>query len=83
MTSDLTGAMQQVLQSIAKAGRPPLHTLPPDQARVLYAAGAEVLEPPAPAVQQVQTLSIPARDGFALPVRCWTPYPRASSSEYP
>jgi len=73
MTSDLTGAMQQVLQRIAKAGRPPLHTLPPDQARELYAAGAEVLEPPAPAVQQVQTLSIPARDGFALPVRCWTP----------
>lgn len=73
MTSDLTPAMQQVLQRIAQAGRPALHTLPPEQARVLYAAGAEVLEPVAPAVERVDNLTIPARDGHALPVRCWTP----------
>ena len=73
MTSDLTPAMQQVLQRIAQAGRPALHTLPPEQARVLYAAGAEVLEPVAPAVERVNNLTIPARDGHALPVRCWTP----------
>ena len=65
--------MRQVLQRIAQAGRPPLHTLPPEQARELYAAGAEVLEPVAPAVDRVENLSITARDGHALPVRCWIP----------
>ncbi len=73
MTSELTVAMQQVLQRIAKAARPALHTLPPDQARELYAAGAEVLEPIAPAVRQVHDMTVPARDGAALPLRCWTP----------
>ena len=73
MSADLTVAMQQVLQRIAQAGRPALHTLPPDQARDLYAAGAEVLEPVAPAVDRVEALTLPARDGYALPMRCWTP----------
>lgn len=73
MTSELTAAMQQVLQRIAKAGRPALHTLPPEQARDLYAAGAEVLEPVAPAIDHVESLSVTARDGHALPLRCWTP----------
>lgn len=73
MTSELTPAMQQVLQRIAKAGRPALHTLPPDQARELYAAGAEVLEPLAPAVDRVESLRVPARDGHPLPLRCWVP----------
>ena len=73
MTSELTVAMQQVLQRIAKAGRPALHSLPPDQARALYAAGAEVLEPLAPAVARVDNLEVTARDGHTLPVRCWTP----------
>lgn len=73
MTSELTPAMQLVLQRIAQAGRPALHTLPPDQAKALYAAGAEVLEPVAPAVDRVENFSISARDGHALPVRCWYP----------
>lgn len=73
MTSDLTPAMQRVLQRIAQAGRPPLHTLPPEQARALYAAGAEVLEPVAPAVDRVESLSVTARDGHVLPLQCWYP----------
>lgn len=73
MSADLTVAMQQVLQRIAQAGRPALHTLPPDQARDWFAAGAEVLEPVAPAVDRVETLTFPARDGHTLPMRCWTP----------
>ena len=76
MTSDVTPAMQQVLQRIAKAGRPALHTLPPEKARELYAAGAEVLEPLAPAVDRVETLTLPARDGHALSLRCWFPLAR-------
>ena len=73
MTSELTPAMQQVLQRIAQAGRPPLHTLPPEQARALYAAGAEVLEPPAPAVDRVEQLVFQARDGHELALRVWVP----------
>ena len=68
--------MQQVLQRIAKAGRPALHTLPPEKARELYAAGAEVLEPLAPAVDRIETLTLPARDGHALSLRCWFPLAR-------
>jgi acetyl esterase len=70
---DLTLAMRQVLLRIAKAGRPPFHALPPLQARALYAAGAEVLEPPAPAVSRVEHLTALARDGVSLPLTCWTP----------
>lgn len=70
---DLTPAMQQLLHRIARAGRPALHTLPAQQARALYAAGAEVLDPPAPAVASVDTLTFTARDGAGLSMRCWTP----------
>jgi acetyl esterase len=73
MTSDLTPAMQQVLQRIAKAARPALHTLPPEQARALYAAGAEVLEPVAPAVDRVESHRFRARDGHMLSLHCWIP----------
>lgn len=76
MTSDLTPAMQQVLQRIAKAGRPALHTLPPDAAKELYAAGAEVLEPLAPAVDRIEKFTVPARDGYSLPMTCWVPLNR-------
>jgi acetyl esterase len=65
--------MQQVLQRIAKAGRPALHTLPPDEARALYASGAEVLEPLAPAIDRTDTIRFTARDGHELTLRVSIP----------
>ncbi len=77
---ELTPAMRQVLQRIAKAGRPAFHTLPPLQARAQYASGAEVLEPPAPAVARVDHWTATARDGHALPLKCWVPLENPVSS---
>ena len=65
--------MRSVLQRIAKAGRPPLHTLSPQQARAAYELGAEVLEGEKHVLARVENLSIPSRDGTALPARLYAP----------
>jgi acetyl esterase len=69
----LTPTMRDVLVRMARAARPPLHTLSPHQARAAYEAGAGVLEiPPAP-LARVEDFTIAARDGFALPLRLYAP----------
>ena len=65
--------MRSVLQRMAKAARPPLHTLTPVQARAAYAAGADVLEVAAPHLARVEDFTIPARDGYAMPARLYAP----------
>lgn len=69
----LTPAMRDVLSRIARANRPPFHTLTPDQARAAYEAGAGVLEIPKPALDRVEDLRIPARDGELLGARLYAP----------
>lgn len=69
----LTPAMRDVLSRIARANRPPFHSLTPDQARAAYEAGAGVLEIPKPALARVQDLRIPARDGELLSARLYAP----------
>ncbi|MGH8849159.1 MAG: alpha/beta hydrolase, partial [Polaromonas sp.] len=69
----LTPAMRDVLSRMARADRPPFHTLTPDQARAVYEAGAGVLEIPKPLLERVEDFSIPARDGHALPARLYAP----------
>ena len=74
----LTPAMRQVLQGMARAARPALHSLSPAQARAAYEAGAQVLElPPAP-LARVEDLHLPARDGVALPARLYAPSTEAA-----
>ena len=41
---ELTPTMRAVLQRMARANHPPLHTLPPQEARAAYAAGAITLQ---------------------------------------
>ncbi len=65
--------MLGVLQRMAQLGRPPLHTLAPQQARAAYAAGAEVLEVPRAELARVEDLHIRARDGAMLPARLYAP----------
>lgn len=65
--------MRGVLERMARAGRPPLHTLAPAQARSAYERGAEVLEVPRAALARVEDLQIPARDGHPLPARLYAP----------
>ncbi|WP_422842544.1 alpha/beta hydrolase [Acidovorax sp. M2(2025)] len=67
----LTPQMRSVLQRMARAGHPPLHTRSPQDARAAYQAGADVLEVPKAALARVEDLHIPARDGHALPGRLY------------
>ena len=65
--------MRSVLERMARAGHPPLHTRTAQDARIAYAAGAGVLEVPKAALARVQDLRILARDGHALPARLYAP----------
>ena len=69
----LTPAMRGVLERMARAGNPPLHTLSPRQAKAAYAMGADVLEVPRAALKRVQDLHIPARDGHQMLARLYAP----------
>ncbi|PWW43619.1 acetyl esterase [Melaminivora alkalimesophila] len=69
----LTPQMAGVLERMARAGRPALHTLSPEEARALYAAGAEVLEVPRAELARVEDLQVPVRDGARLPARLYAP----------
>ena len=69
----LTPAMRDIISRMARAGRAPFHTLTPAQARAAYEAGSGVLEIPKPMLARVDNISIPARDGHALPARLYAP----------
>lgn len=69
----LTPAMRSVLERMVRAGHPPLHSLPPVEARAAYAAGADVLELPLQPMARIEDFHITTRDGFAIPVRLVAP----------
>ena len=69
----LTPQMRSVLERMARAGHPPLHTRTPQEARIAYQAGADVLEVPKAVLARVEDLHISARDGHALPARLYAP----------
>jgi acetyl esterase len=69
----LTPTMRDVLVRMARAARPPMHTLSPQQARAAYEAGAGILEIPSPALARVEDFTIKTRDGHALPLRLYAP----------
>lgn len=69
----LTPTMRGVLDRIARAGHPPLHTLSPAQAKAAYEAGAGVLELPSQALARVEDLRIPTRDGVGVAARLFAP----------
>lgn len=69
----LTPAMHSVLDRISRSPQVPLHALTPEQARMVYEVGAGVLEIPAPKLQRVESFTILARDGHAVPVRLYAP----------
>jgi len=69
----LTPAMHSVLDRMERANQVPLHALTPVQARIAYEVGAGFLEITSPALQRVESFTLPARDGHALPVRLYAP----------
>lgn len=69
----LTSVMRDVISRMARAARPPFHTLSVAEARAAYEAGSGVLDIPRPALRRIEDFSIPARDGHALPARLYAP----------
>jgi acetyl esterase len=69
----LTPLMRGLLDRIARAGHLPMHALTPAQAKQTYEAGAAVLDIAPHKLARVENLSLPARDGFALPARLFAP----------
>jgi acetyl esterase len=69
----LTPAMRDVLRRMARANRPHMHSLTPQQARAAYEAGSGVLEIPKVPLPRVEDLHIPARDGALLAARLYAP----------
>ena len=69
----LTPAMHSVLDRMARANQVPLHALTPKQARLAYEVGAGFLELPSPTLERVQSFTLPARDGYDVPVRLYAP----------
>ena len=65
--------MRDVLRRMARANRPHLHTLTPEQARAAYEAGAGVLEIASKALPRVEDIAIPAHDGAQLHARLYAP----------
>lgn len=79
----LTPAMRDVLRRMARANRPHMHSLTPQQARAAYEAGAGVLEIPKIDLPRVEDLRIPARDGAMLPARLYGPQPQGQAQPLP
>ena len=69
----LTPTMHKVLERMHRAQKIPMHALSPQQARAAYAAAADVLDIPPQATERVESFSVQARDGFAIPVRLYAP----------
>lgn len=81
--TQLTPRTQEVLQAIAKAGRPPIATLTAQQAKEAYALGAGILEAPIPVMARDETLKISVRDGSQLRAKLWSPNPTKGSASLP
>ena len=64
-----------MLERIARAGYPPLHTLPPLDAKAAYEAAAGVLELPKAELARVEDFTLPSADGHRLRARLYAPTP--------
>ena len=69
----LTPAMRLLVERMAKAPYPPLHTLSAAEAKAAHAKTHGVLDVPPPALPRVDNITVPARDGAALPARLYAP----------
>lgn len=81
--SQLTPAMRGVIDRMARAGRPPMHALTPEQAKAFYEAGSGVLDLPPHKMAQVQALQVPARDGALLAAELVQPHRPAEQADRP
>jgi acetyl esterase len=67
----LNPKIEQVLGLIARANRPPYHTLTAQEARASYERSAPILEIPSAPMFAVEDLAVPTRDGSVIRVRLY------------
>lgn len=71
----LNAATRSLIERVQRAGRPPMATMTPLQAREFYDIGGPMLDlQPAPQVDRVQDIALSARDGHAMPARLYAPH---------
>ena len=68
----LTPRMAELLSRIGRARRPSYHDLSPQQARMAYRMGAEILDLPRAPLARVENLNAPGPAG-AMPARLYAP----------
>ena len=69
----LTPAMRLLVERMAQAPYPPMHTLTAAQAKEAYAQSIGVLDVPRPELPRVEDIRIPARDRHVLRARLYAP----------
>ncbi|GLC93466.1 alpha/beta hydrolase [Cupriavidus sp. TA19] len=72
-SAPLDPQVAQLLELIARAKRPPINALDPEDAKIAYEKSAPILDISPPAVHATEDLHVPARDGHAIPARLYTP----------
>jgi acetyl esterase len=70
--------MRSVIDRMARAGRPPLHALSPQQARAFYEVGSGVLDIPPHKMARVEVLRVPTRDAAELHAELVVPHPKGA-----
>ncbi|MCS6945883.1 MAG: alpha/beta hydrolase [Sutterellaceae bacterium] len=70
------------LELLASLGAPPLHTLPPAQARLAYKKARALAQPQPPAVAAVHALHAPGPGG-PIPLRLYRPFGAPASQRLP
>jgi len=69
----LNPKIEQILEMIARAQRPPMHQLSPQAARLSYEKSAQILDlDPAP-MHHVEDMAVPVRDGATIRARLYQP----------
>ena len=69
----LTPAMRRLVERMARAPYPPLHTLSAAEAKQAYAKSTGVLDVPRAPLGRVEDFKIPARDGYLMAARLYAP----------
>ncbi|VXB98195.1 Carboxylesterase NlhH [Burkholderia sp. 8Y] len=69
----LNPKIAQILDMVARANRPPYHTLTPDEARAAYAMSAPILDIAPLPLYSVEDMRLATRDGGEIGVRVYHP----------
>ena len=69
----LAPAMRRILAHRSRVKKDPLHALTPVQARKRYQDAAGILDIGSAAMERVEDFTVPARDGYPIPVRRMAP----------